>query len=201
MFRFLRMSALRKRFQGMRILALAAATAFAAMSAAAQEIGDDGLHKQPWFAITFKDMAEDLAAAQESGKRLAIIFEQRGCIYCKKMHEEVFSDPEIAAYISENYMVVQMNLFGDEEVTDFDGVAMPEKEIARRWNVVFTPTILFMPDEAPEQGPAGAAAVAVMPGAFLRKTTLHMFEWVVAKGYEGDEHFQKYHARRLAEGG
>lgn len=179
-------------------------TAFAfllALPAAAAEIGEDGLHKQPWFKVTFKDMAEDVSDAADEGKRLAIIFEQRGCIYCRKMHEEVFSRPEIAEYITENYHVVQMNLFGDEEVTDFDGEALSEKEMARRWGVVFTPTILFMPETAPESGTAAETAVSVMPGAFGKGTTLNMFRWVREKGYEGDEHFQKYHARMLAEGG
>lgn len=177
---------------------IGAALALAPAFATAAEVGEDGLHKQPWFAVTFKDMAEDLETAQDEGKRLVIFFEQRGCIYCKKMHEEVFSDPEIATYIQDNYYVVQMNLFGDEEVTDFDGEALPEKEMAQRWGVVFTPTILFMPEDAPES-PAGEAAVAKIPGAFGKGTTLHMFQWVREKGYEGDEHFQKYHARKLAE--
>ena len=183
----------------MRQIALFALTILMATHAWAIEIGEDGLHKQPWMSVTFKDMAEDLEAANADGKRLAIIFEQRGCIYCKKMHEEVFSDPEVADYISENYMVVQMNLFGDEEVTDFDGTAMPEKEMARRWGVVFTPTILFMPEMPPAEGNAGKGAVSVMPGAFAKGTSLHMFQWVAEKGYETDEHFQKYHARRLEE--
>ena len=167
--------------------------------AAAVEMGEDGLHKTPWMSVTFKDMAEDLEAANETGKRLVILFEQRGCIYCRKMHEEVFSDPAVAAYIQENFMVVQMNLFGDEEVTDFDGTALAEKEMAKRWGVVFTPTLLFMPDEATDEKPANAVAVAVMPGAFGKGTTLHMFQWVRERGYAGDEHFQKYHARKLAE--
>lgn len=181
------------------LLAFVLGLALAAGTAGAFEIGEDGLHKEPWMSITFKDMTEDLKAASEAGKRLAIIFEQRGCGYCKKMHEEVFSDPRVADYIAKNFMVVQMNLFGDEEVTDFDGTAMSEKDIARRWGVVFTPTILFMPETAPTDMHAGAAAVSVMPGAFGKGTTLHMFQWVVEKGYEGDEHFQKYHARRLLE--
>ena len=176
----------------------AAFIALAPIAASAAEIGEDGLHKQPWFQTTFKDMSEDLASAQEEGKRLVIFFEQQGCGYCKKMHEEVFSDPEVSDYIAENYYVVQMNLFGDEEVTDFDGEALPEKEMASRWGVVFTPTILFMPEEAPD-GPAGAAAVSQIPGAFGKYTTLHMFQWVVEKGYEGDEHFQKYHTRKWNE--
>lgn len=180
------------------IAALAILPLIFATPASAMEVGEDGLHKEPWFSMTFKDMAEDLAAANEAGKRLVIMFEQRGCIYCRKMHEEVFSDPAIADFISTNFMVVQMNLFGDEEVTDFDGEALSEKAMAKRWGVVFTPTILFMPDTAPD-GPAGAAAVAVMPGAFGKGTTKNMFAWVLEKGYEGEEHFQKYHARKLSE--
>ena len=180
----------------MRLIALLAALLIA-LPATAAEIGEDGLHKTPWMAVTFKDMDEDLETARDEGKRLAIIFEQRGCIYCTKMHEEVFTDPEVAEFIQANFMVVQMNLFGDEEVTDFDGEALPEKEMAKRWGVVFTPTILFMPEEAPESGTAAQAAVSQMPGAFGKYTTLHMFQWVAEKGYEGEEHFQKYHARKF----
>ena len=182
----------------MRLLTLIAACLFS-LAVHAAEIGEDGLHKQLWMSVTFKDMAEDLETARDEGKRLAIIFEQRGCIYCKKMHEEVFSDPEVADFIKANFMVVQYNLFGDEEVTDFDGEAMPEKEMARRWGVVFTPTILFMPEVAPEEGTAAQAAVSQMPGAFGKWTTLNMFAWVRDKGYDTDEHFQKYHARKFAE--
>ncbi|MXN65619.1 thioredoxin fold domain-containing protein [Stappia sp. GBMRC 2046] len=184
----------------MRLTALFAG-AFIAMTSVviAAEIGEDGLHKEPWFSTTFKDVGEDIQAAKDAGKRLAIIFEQRGCAYCRKMHEEVFSDPTIADFISENYMVVQYNLFGDEEVIDVDGEELSEKTAARRWRVVYTPTILFMPEEVPEDTDAGAAAVSVMPGAFGKGTTLHMFQWVKERGYEGEEHFQKYHARKLEE--
>jgi len=165
----------------------------------AVELGEDGLHKTPWMETTFKDMTEDLEAANEQGKRLVIFFEQRGCIYCTKMHNEVFPDPEIEALITEKYYVVQMNLFGDEEVTDFDGTVLSEKKMARRWGVVFTPTILFMPEEAGEEGNAGQAAVATMPGAFGKFTTYNMFKWVSIRGYETEEHFQKYHARMVNE--
>ena len=37
------------------------------------------------------------------------------------------------------------------------------------------------------------------PGAFGKWTFLDMFRWVREKGYETDEHFQKYHARRIQE--
>ena len=178
-----------------------ASSAVIAANANAAEIGDDGLHKEDWFQITFKDVADDIRAASQDGKRLAIVFEQRGCIYCRKMHEELLSDPKVRDYIKANYNVVQYNLFGDEAVTDFDGKDLTEKSAARRWRVVFTPTVLFMPDTVPAGGTVADAAVATMPGAFGKRTFLHMFEWVREKGYDTDEHFQKYHARKLQEEG
>lgn len=171
----------------------------AAALPAAAEIGEDGLHKEAWFSLTFRDMAEDIDAAREEGKRLAIIFEQRGCIYCAKMHEDLLSDPEVRDYIDAHFKVVQYNMFGDEEVTDLDGSTLTEKTAARKWGYVFTPTIVFLPEEAPEGKTVAEAAVATMPGAFGKWTFLHMFQWVSDKGYEGDEHFQKYHARKLDE--
>ncbi len=171
-----------------------------ALPAAAAELGEDGLHKADWMRETFKDLSEDLEEAKAEGQRLVVIFEQRGCIYCTRMHEEVFPDPRIDALLREEFFVVQMNLFGDVEVTDFDGDIRTEKAMAQKWGVLFTPTILFMPEDAPEAGlSASEAAVVTMPGAFGKLTTLNMLAWVLEKGYLTDENFQRYHARRLEE--
>lgn len=175
-------------------LLMALSLAFPAM---AGELGDDGLHKAPWMRDTFKDLTEDLDEANAEGKRLMILVEQRGCIYCKKMHEEVFLISEIAQYIEDNFFVVQINMFGDVEVTDFDGTVLPEKDMVKRWGALFTPSIYFFPEEVSDEAMATQAAVANMPGAFSRWTTFNMLNWVVEKGYEGDEPFQKYHARKL----
>ncbi len=172
-----------------------AATAFAA------ELGDDGLHKTDWMRDTFKDLSEDLAEANDEGKRLLIMFEQRGCIYCTKMHKDVFPDPKVEAMIEENYFVVQLNLHGDVEVTDFDGETLSEKDMARKWGILFTPTMMFIDTEASDDATAPQAAVASMPGAFGKGTTLDMLTWVVEKRYELEdgEDFQRYHARMIQE--
>ena len=179
----------------------AVAAAMLAWPLAAAELGDDGLHKTPWMRDTFKDLREDLEEARGEDKRLMLIFEQRGCIYCTKMHEEVFPTPEIANYIDENYFVVQLNLHGDIEVTDFDGETLSEKQMARKWGILFTPTLMFLPHEVPEDATAPQAAVAVMPGAFGKGTTLDMLTWVNEERYalDGDEDFQRYHARMIQE--
>lgn len=183
-----------------RLFVFLAAVLLAATAARATTVGEDGLHKPPWFSVTFKDLRDDLETAKSEGKRLVLIIEQRGCIYCKKVHETVFSDPKISGYIKENFVVVQYNMFGDEEVIDFDGKELTEKTAVRRWGLLFTPTLVFLPESVPDGKTAKQAAVMIVPGAFGPKTSLHAFQWVREKGYEKDEPFQKYHARKLAAG-
>jgi thioredoxin-related protein len=113
----------------------------------------------------------------------------------------VFSDPDIDAFIDDNYFVVQLNLHGDTEVTDFDGETLTEKQMARKWGILFTPTIMFLPQEVEEGATAVQSSVAIMPGAFGKGTTLDMFTWVLEERYllDNDEDFQRYHARRIQE--
>ena len=69
-----------------------------------------------------------------------VLFEQRGCPYCKELHAVNFARSEITDYIREHFMVVQLDLWGSREVTDFDGEAMEERALAGKWRVNFTPT-------------------------------------------------------------
>ena len=167
----------------------------------AAELGDDGLHKTPWMRDTFKDLREDLEEASSEDKRLVLFIEQQGCIYCKKMHEEVFPQPDLAAFIEENFFVVQLDLHGSTAAIDFDGGENEQRALMRKWGILFTPTLVFLPEEVPEGATAIDAAVAVMPGAFSKGTTLDLFTWVDEKRYELDngEDFQRYHARRIQE--
>ncbi|MCH2095169.1 MAG: thioredoxin family protein [Rhodobacteraceae bacterium] len=176
------------------------AGALVAFGAHASELGDDGLHKADWMRDTFKDLSEDLAEANEEGKRLMLIFEQRGCIYCTKMHQDVFPDPAVTAVLEDKYFVVQLNLHGSTEVTDFDGETLEERHMARKWGILFTPTLLFLPQEVAKGQTAPQAAVAQMPGAFGKGTTLDMLTWVAQEGYlNSKEDFQRYHARMIQE--
>ena len=167
----------------------------------AAELGDDGLHKQSWMRDTFKDLREDLDEANSEGKRLVLMFEQRGCIYCSKMHKDVYSRENVSNYIDENFFVVQLNLHGDLEVTDFDGETLSEKAMARKWGILFTPTVLYLPQEVEEGLNATQASVSFMPGAWSAGTTIDMLTWVNEERYllDNGEDFQRSHARRINE--
>ena len=166
---------------------------------------ENGLYKQKWEGESFLDLREDLQSATKSGKRLLVIFEQKGCIYCKKFHTEIMSKKYVNDYVRENFVLLQINLWGDREVTDFDGKVLNEKKLASRWGVINTPTAFFMPEDLTgKEGKYGrqlAIFPAFFPGAFGPLTTFDTFTWIKIKGYETEINFQRFHIRRLKERG
>ena len=145
------------------------------------KVGDDGMHTQDWFKHTsFLDMADDLQEAQGQGKHLAILFEQKGCPYCREMHRVNFADADIRNYIQKNFDVVQLNLWGDREVTDFDGEQLSEKKFGRKYRVMFTPTILFIDEKGEE-------------------VVKQLFAYAAEKGYVEQPNFQRWLSARADE--
>lgn len=165
------------------------------------EKGEDGLYHQTWFNQSFLNLREDFEEAKKEGKRFAVIFEQRGCGYCVKMHNEVLAKKYINDYIRENFRIVQINLWGDREVTDFDGKVMTEKDLASRWKVIFTPWIVFFKDDiSNEEAKWGEPLEVIRMGLGMGPGTFYdMFTWIRVKGYEKDMQFQRFHIQRYNE--
>ncbi len=160
--------------------------------------GDDGIWHQSWFVQSFLDLREDHNEAAAKGKRFAVFFEQRGCIYCTKMHTEVLAERYINDYVRENFDIVQLDLWGLREVTDFDGTKLPEKKLAERWGVLFTPTVVFFRDDLKglDKQWGQPLEVARMQLGIGAGTFYDMFTWIRAKVYERDRNFQRFHIER-----
>ena len=129
------------------LLALALALSLPA-SAGAQEASPHAIDVPPWFALTFLDFREDVAAAAGSGKRLLVYFGQDGCPYCKQLMTTNFSQRRIVDKTRKAFVAIALNIWGDRETTWTDGRTMSEKELARALDVQFTPTILFLDEKA-----------------------------------------------------
>src|SRR3954468_11062407 len=82
---------------------------------------DDGLYRQPWFLESFLELSDDLDGAAKAGKRFAIMWELKGCPYCKETHLVNFARPDIEEFIKANFEVLQLNIIGSRPVKDFDG--------------------------------------------------------------------------------
>mgnify|MGYP000607288289 CR=1 FL=1 len=170
------------------ILGAAACGTFGTMGARAEEpiLTDDGLYKQPWFLESFLDLSDDLEGAHKEGKRFVVMWELKGCPYCKETHFVNFGQPRISDYVKANFEVLQLNIIGSRKVTDFDGTEMSEKELAARYGVRFTPTFQFFAERAAPLKNLHPAKreVARAPGYLRPDDFLAMFRFVREKAYE-----------------
>lgn len=115
-----------------------------AHDAQALEMRSDGIHTEGWMkSMTFLDLKEDLAEAKSQGKGLVIIFEQPGCGSCKRLHEVNFQEQPLVDFITQNFDVLQINMYGDNLVTDFDGEVLSEVKFSEKLLINFSPTTIF----------------------------------------------------------
>ena len=164
-----------------------------AARAAEPVLTDDGLYKEPWFLESFLDLAEDLDGAAKAGKRFAIMWELKGCPYCKETHFVNFAQPRISDYVRTHFEVLQLNIIGSRKVTDFDGTELSEKALAARYGVRFTPTFQFFPERTAglKDAPPTKREVARLPGYLRPDDFLAMFRFVREKAYESKS-FREY---------
>ena len=163
-----------------------AASLLAPLLRAEPVLGEDGLYRQPWFVESFLELGDDLQTAAKSGKRFAVMWELRGCPYCRETHLVNFARQDIEDYVKTNFDILQLNIIGSRKVTDFDGKETSEKALAAKYGVRFTPTLQFFPESAeslsnasPDKREIARAAGYLRPDDFLA-----MFRYVREKAYE-----------------
>jgi len=174
------------------LIGAAALATFAAVRASGNEpakepeLSPEGLITEPWFLQSFLDLADDLNSAHKEGKRYAIMWELRGCPYCRETHLVNFAQPRIANYIKANFEVLQLNTIGDRKVKDFDGTELSEKALATKYGIRFTPTFQFFPESPAGLNDLAPAQreVARAPGYLRPDDFLAFFRFVREKGYE-----------------
>ena len=167
-------------------LAAFAVAMLAAAAGGAQERAPQPIEIPKWFVETFLDFREDIADAARDGRRVLVYFGQDGCPYCKKLMVTNFSQRGIVEKTRGQFVSIALNIWGAREVTWLDGTVMTEKELARRLDVQFTPTLLFFD----EQGKTVARLNGYYPP--------HLFEAVLdyAAGKSGrDEPLAAYLSR------
>ncbi len=77
-----------------------------------------------------------------------------GCIFCK-----IARQSHLVPMHRQGQPIVQLDMRSAQLVTDFDGRQTTHDELARRWKVSITPTLLFF-------GPRGREVAERMEGAY-----------------------------------
>ena len=77
-------------------------------------------------------------------------------------------------FISKNFDVLQINMYGNKEVTDMDGSVIDERKYAERALIQFTPTTLFYGENGKE--------IFRIPGYLSPKFYRRAFAYVLDRG-------------------
>src|SRR5262245_47720210 len=99
--------------------------------AQAQPDAPRAIEPPAWFAQSFLDLPDEVAAARQERKRVMLYFGQDGCPYCRQLMDVNFSQKAIVDKTREHFRAIAINIWGDLEVTTTDGRRMTEKQFAK----------------------------------------------------------------------
>lgn len=98
-----------------------------------------------FFTQTFGDLREEIAVARDDGKMgMLLFFMADACSYCRHMLEKVFTSPKVQDWYRERFVSIAVDIHGDVELTDFDGISLPSKVFSDHRKVFLTPVVMFV---------------------------------------------------------
>ena len=115
------------------------------VAAFADENSDTREPREYFFTQTFGDLPEELDEVKKSGKAgLLLFYEQEGCPYCQRMMQTVFNQRRVQDWYAEHFLSITVDIRGDVELRDIDGITLPSKVFAQHRKVNFSPVISFL---------------------------------------------------------
>ena len=158
--------------------------------AQAVELRDPGSY---FFTETFGDMTEEIENAKDEEKKaILIMFEMDECPFCHRMKSTVLNRKDVQEFFREHFLILSMDVEGDQEMTDFNGETTVQKDFAlKQFRVRATPVFQFIDLEgqpikrARFTGATGSAEEFMLLG-----------QYVIDKEYEKMS-FTRYKRERL----
>ena len=133
---------------GIRRPALATLTLAAFLCFACAAPADEPETRDPdeyFFTPTFGDLPEEMQLARDEGKLgMLLFFKADACPYCQHMLHKVFNRKHVQDWYQERFVSIAVDIHGDVELTDFDGITLPSKIFADHRRIFLTPVISFL---------------------------------------------------------
>ncbi len=98
-----------------------------------------------FFTQTFGDLPEEMQSAREQGKLgMLLFFEADACPYCQYMLRKVFNQKNVQDWYRERFVSIAVDIHGDVDLTDFDGITLPSKIFSDHRRIFLTPVLSFL---------------------------------------------------------
>jgi thioredoxin-related protein len=105
--------------------ALLAIVAFAVLSAKTTPVVSDKNYTYVGDLVWLNSYEAGLEKAKLEQKPVVLYFWATWCKFCKRLHDEVYPDPEVNSLLTERFVLVAINIDRDKEVPPKYGVQYP----------------------------------------------------------------------------
>ena len=145
-------------------------------SIAQPEKSSKKLNSQPFFS-------DNYTLTRDGKKPLAVFFEQTDCPNCDTLHRKVLPDRDTQKIIQQ-FDVVQLNMWSQQEVTTPMGKKTTAREWAKELDIKFAPSIVVFNKHGEE---------IIRSEAFFKIFhTQSIFDYVLTEAYKKEPSFQRY---------
>ena len=124
---------------------LSLAFVLVSLSAACAAEPDSKDPKEYFFTHSFGDLPEEMRIARDEGKiGMLLFFESEACPYCVHMRRKVFNQQSVQDWYRPRFVSIAVDIHGDVDLKDFDGVTLPSKIFSDQRRIFLTPIISFI---------------------------------------------------------
>lgn len=95
----------------------------------------------------FMNLTRALEMAKKENKPIFLYFGRYGCSTCRKMHHEVFSDPEVMTNYQNKFVLAYVDTESGNRIKMPNGERTTEMQFAARNRILGTPTFIYFTKE------------------------------------------------------
>lgn len=125
-----------------------------------------------FFQPKLGDFKAELDTARQTAKTgVLLMFVQEACPFCARMESTILSRSEVQDYYRKHFLIFEMDVRGDNPMTDFKGVNTTEKDFSLKNRARATPTFIFFDTKGEPitrfTGPTKDAAEFLLLGRYV----------------------------------
>lgn len=141
------------------------------------------LHDEPFF----RRPPYKLQQLLKEDKPLLLLFEQKQCRICDEYHRDIFQRPETRQQLA-RFNIVRLDMWANTPLLDVDGKPVTARQLAKRLDVKYAPTMVFLDKNGKE---------VFRTEAYLRAFHVQsVLDYVASGAYRSEPSFQRFIARR-----
>lgn len=137
-------------------------------------------------SLDWLTFSEALNAAEVSGRTVLVDVFAPWCPWCSKLQTEVYANPTVQSYLTENFETARLNIEEKEEVISFKGFELTSPELAAGLGAEATPTVVFLTSTGDY--------ITRVPGFIEADDFLKILRYISTGSYQS-ESFQDYQLR------